>query len=92
MTISVINRSDINIAPIDITVLRSIDLGEFYLSGGRQSADDLKSWLSLTSMGSIMPKATGSMKAKVSGVSDGKDDSFKSGRGVAVCRPYPPWR
>lgn len=79
MTVAIINRSDINVAPIDITVLHSFDFGEFYLSGGRQSVDDLKSWLSLSSMGSIAPKATATMKAKVSGVTDGKDDSFKSG-------------
>lgn len=80
VTISIINRSDVNIAPQDITVLRSFEFGEFYFSSAKQGSDaDMKSWLSLLPMGTIAPKATGTMKAKVSGVTDGKDDSFKSG-------------
>jgi hypothetical protein len=78
VVISIINRSDINIAPQDITVLHSFEFGEFYFSSAKQSLDEPKSWLSLLPMGSIAPKATGTMRAKVSGVTDGKDDSFKS--------------
>ncbi len=79
VVISIINRSDINIAPQDITVLRSFEFGEFYFSSSKQSGDDPKPWLSLLPMGTIAPKATGIMRAKVSGVTDGKDDSFKTG-------------
>jgi archaellum component FlaF (FlaF/FlaG flagellin family) len=79
VVVSIINRGDINIAPQDITVLHSFEFGEFYLSGAKQSVDALKSWLSLLPMGTIAPKAAGTMKAKVSGVTDGKDDAFQSG-------------
>jgi archaellum component FlaF (FlaF/FlaG flagellin family) len=79
MTISIINRGDVNVVPQDITVLPSLEAGEFYLSSNRQSVDQLKSWLSLGSMGTIAPKASGSLKARVSGVTDGKDDAFQLG-------------
>jgi hypothetical protein len=79
VTISIINRSDVNIAPQDIIVFPSLDAGEFYFSNSRQSVDKLKSSLSLLPMGSIAPKGTGTMQVKISGATDGKDDSFALG-------------
>jgi hypothetical protein len=77
VTVSIINRSDANIAPQDIIVFPSVEAGEFYFSSARQSLDKLSSSLSLLPMGAIAPKAAGTMKARLSGVSDGKDDAFK---------------
>ena len=63
VTISIINRADINIAPQDITILPSFEAGEFYFSSARQSFDKLKSSLSLIPMGTIAPKGVGTTKA-----------------------------
>jgi hypothetical protein len=79
VTIVITNRSDINIAPLDITVEHSFEAGELYLSSAQQSGDLLKSSLSLARIGSIAPKAVGKLKAWVSGVTDGKADSFIPG-------------
>ncbi|WP_375791087.1 hypothetical protein ACE102_03095 [Bradyrhizobium sp. vgs-9] len=79
IAISILNRGDIMIVPQDIIVLPSFEWGEFYLSGPGQSLDLLRSTLSLRSMGTILPKAVGTVKGIVAGVTDGKDDSFKSG-------------
>jgi hypothetical protein len=78
ITISILNRGEIVIVPLDITVLPSFEWGEFYFSGPGQSLDGLKSTLSLGSMGTLLPKAAGKVQGIVAGVTDGKDDSFKS--------------
>jgi hypothetical protein len=79
LSISVINRGDINVTPLDITVNNSDEVGDLYLSSSRQRVDFLQPSLSLGSMGKLAPKATGKMTAQMSGVTDGKDDSFKPG-------------
>jgi len=72
ITISIINRADINVAPLDITVEHSFEIGDLYLSSAQQSLDLLKSSLSLSPMGTIAPKGVGKLNANVSGVTDGK--------------------
>src|SRR5260370_36487426 len=79
IAISIINRAGINIAPQDITVLPSFDAGDFYVSNAGQSPDDLKTTLSLISMGTIAPNGVGKMKTTLSGVTDGKNDPFIRG-------------
>src|ERR1700687_462574 len=82
VTISITNRSDINIAPLDIMVEHSFEVGDLYLSSAEQSLDLVKSSLSLFSMGTIAPKGVGKVKARVSGVTDGKDEKFAPGLGL----------
>jgi hypothetical protein len=65
VTISIINRADINIAPLDITVEHSFEIGDLYLSSAQQSIDLLKSALSLSPIGTIAPKGIGTLKARV---------------------------
>ena len=48
-TISIINRSDINIAPLDITVEHSFEIGELYLSSPQQSLDLFENVIELVS-------------------------------------------
>jgi hypothetical protein len=79
VTISVLNRTESNIVPLDITVLPSLEAGEFYFSSSEQSIDRLRSSLSLRRMGTIAPKAAGTMKARLSGVTDGKNDNLTPG-------------
>jgi hypothetical protein len=79
LTISIINREDINIAPLDLTVAHSFEIGDLYLSSAQQSIDLLKSSLSLSPIGTIGPKGVGTLKARASGVTDGKEDSFTPG-------------
>jgi len=79
VVISIINRADINIAPLDIKVDHSFGAGELYLSSAQQSADKLQSSLSLKSMGTIAPKGEGMIRATLSGVTDGKWDSLTPG-------------
>jgi hypothetical protein len=62
VTISIINRADTNIAPLDITVEHSFEIGNLYLSSGQQSLDLLKSSLSLSPIGTIAPKGVGQVK------------------------------
>jgi hypothetical protein len=57
VTIAITNRGDINIAPLDITVEHSPEIGDLYLSSAQQSVDRLKSSLSLLPIGTITPKA-----------------------------------
>ena len=78
-TLTILNRSEIQIAPQDITVLRDFDWGDFYLAGPGQSIDALKSTLSLRSMSTIPPNSTVTFKGVVAGVTDGKVDSYKTG-------------
>jgi hypothetical protein len=77
--ISILNRSDINIAPLDVTVVHSFEIGDLYLSSAQQSVNLLKSSLSLSRMGTIAPKGVGTLEARVSGVTDGKTNSFVPG-------------
>ncbi len=63
VVISIINRADINIAPLEITVEHSFEAGELYLSSAQQSMDKLLSSLSLQAMGTIAPKGIGTLKA-----------------------------
>ena len=79
VVISIINRADINIAPLDISIEHSFEAGDLYLSSAQQSIDKLQSSLSLRAMGTIAPKGIGSMKATLSGVTDGKWDSLTPG-------------
>lgn len=79
LTISIANRGDVNIVPLDITAEHSFEAGELYLSSAQQSVDSLKTALSLASMGTLAPKAVGSLKARLSGVTDGKDNRFVPG-------------
>lgn len=74
LTIYIFNRGDTNIVPQDITALHLLEEGELYLSSSQQSVDMLNVFLSLKSMGVIPPKGAGTMKATVSGVTDGKAD------------------
>jgi hypothetical protein len=79
VTISIINRAAINIAPLDITAEHSFEFGDLYLSSAQQNLDLLKSSLSLSPMGTIAPKDIGNLKVRASGVKDGKDDRFTPG-------------
>jgi hypothetical protein len=79
LTISVSNRGDINIIPLDITAEHSIEAGELYLSSKHQSAETLKTSMSLASMGTIAPKTIGVVKGRLFGTTDGKDNSFVPG-------------
>jgi hypothetical protein len=81
--ISVTNRSEINISPLDIVAEPSVEAGELYFANDRQSIDKLNSSLSLTSMGTIAPKGKGTMKATLSGVTDGKFEQFRAGLELA---------
>jgi hypothetical protein len=42
LTISIANRGDINLVPLDITAEHSFEAGELYISSAKQSADRLK--------------------------------------------------
>ena len=77
--ISIINRADVNIAPLDITVEHSFEAGDLYISSAQQSLDRLQSSLSLQAIGTIAPKGVGTMKATLGGVTDGKWDSLTPG-------------
>jgi hypothetical protein len=79
VTISIINRAEINILPQDVTAEPSLQAGEFYFSSAQQGIDKLKSSLSLLPMGTVVPKGVGTMKASLSGITDGKDDLFTPG-------------
>jgi hypothetical protein len=79
IVISIINRADISIAPLDIRVEHSFEAGDLYLSSAQQSIEKLQSSLDLKSMGTIKPKGIGTMKATLSGVTDGKWDSLTPG-------------
>jgi hypothetical protein len=79
LVISIINRADINIAPQGLTVEHSLEAGELYLSSAQQSLDNLRSSLSLQTMGTIAPKGTGTLKATLAGATDGKSDSLTPG-------------
>jgi hypothetical protein len=80
MTIWIANRGNVNITPLDITAEHSFEAGELYLSSAQQSADRLKTALSLAPMGTIAPKGVGTLKAHIFGATDGKDDRFVTGR------------
>lgn len=79
LIISIMNRAAINISPLDIRVEHSDVVGDLYLSSSQQSLDRLKSSLSLSSMGTIAPKGSVQLKGRLSGPTDGKDDSFTPG-------------
>ena len=79
VTVSIANRGDINIMPLDITAEHSFEAGELYLSSTQQSAERLKTSLSLVSMGTIAPKGIANLKARLFGATDGKDDRFVPG-------------
>jgi hypothetical protein len=79
LTIMIINRGDINITPLDIAVEHSFEIGDLYLSSAQQSVDTMKSKLNLSFIGTIAPKGVGTLKARVSGLTDGKDNSFTPG-------------
>lgn len=79
VTISILNRADVNISPLDIVVHPSIEAGELYFSNDRQSIDKLNSSLSLVPMGTIAPKGNGTIKATLSALTDGKAEQFRPG-------------
>ena len=79
VTIEIINRSDINIIPLDIVAEHSFEAGDLYLSNAQQSNDKLSSSLSLKSMGTIAPKGRAMTKATLAGVTDGKFEQFRPG-------------
>lgn len=79
MVISIINRADTNIAPLDVKVDHSFEAGDLYLSDAQQSVDKLLSSLNLQSMGTVPPKGKATVKATLSGVTDGKWDSLTPG-------------
>jgi hypothetical protein len=79
VTVSIINRADINITPLDVTVEHSFEAGSLYFSNEQQSVNRLSSSLSLTSMGVIPPKGKGIAKAILSGVTDRKFEQFHPG-------------
>jgi hypothetical protein len=74
--ISIANRADVDISPLDIVSENSVEAGTLYFSNARQSIDKLSSSLSLTSMGQIVPKGRSTAKAMLSGVTDGKFEQF----------------
>lgn len=79
VTVEIINRSDINIVPLDIVAEHSFEAGDLYLSNAQQSTDKLSSSLSLRSMGTIAPKGRATAKATLAGVTDGKFEQFRPG-------------
>lgn len=79
VTISITNRADVDISPLDIVSENSLEAGTLYFSNDRQSIDKLSSSLSLTSMGQIVPKGRSTAKATLSGVTDGKFEQFHPG-------------
>jgi len=79
LVISINNRADVNISPLELTVEHSFEAGDLYLSGPQQSVEKLRSSMSLQSMGTISPKGTSTMKATLSGVTDGKWDNLTPG-------------
>jgi hypothetical protein len=79
LVISIINRADINIAPLSLEVENSLEAGTLYLSSAQQSLDKLHTSLSLQTMGTIAPKGTGTVKATLAGATDGKSDSLTPG-------------
>jgi hypothetical protein len=79
LVISILNRADINIAPLSLTVEHSMEAGELHFSNAQQSLDKLKSSLNLEAMGTIAPRGTGTLKATLAGATDGKWDSLTPG-------------
>jgi hypothetical protein len=79
VTISITNRTDIDISPLDIVAENSVEAGSLYFANDRQSVDKLSSSLSLTSMGPIVPKGRSTAKATLSGVTDGRFEQFRPG-------------
>jgi hypothetical protein len=79
VTISITNRADVDISPLDIVAENSVEAGSLYFSNDRQSIDRLSSSLSLASMGPIVPKGRSTTKATLSGVTDGKLEQFRPG-------------
>jgi hypothetical protein len=79
LIISIANRSNVKIVPLDITVQHSFEAGELYLSSAQQSVNLLKTSMSLSRIGPIAPSALGTLKASVEGATDGKDDRFLPG-------------
>jgi hypothetical protein len=79
LVISIINRSDINIAPLSLTVENSLEAGTLYLSSAQQGLDKLRTSLSLQTMATIAPKGTGTLKATLAAATDGKSDNLTPG-------------
>lgn len=79
VTISITNRADIDISPLDIVAENSVEAGSLYFANDRQSIGKLSSSLSLTSMGPIVPKGRSTTEATLSGVTDGRFKQFRPG-------------
>lgn len=79
VTIGILNRAEIDIAPLDIVAERSLEAGSLYFASKEQSIDKLSSSLSLTSMGQIAPKGRSMTSATLSGVTDGQSEQFTPG-------------
>jgi hypothetical protein len=79
LVISIINRADINIAPLDIKVEHSFDSGDLYLSSAQQSLNKLQSSISLQAMGTIAPKGIGTTEATMSVATNGNSYRLKPG-------------
>ena len=79
LVISITNRADFNIAPLSLEVENSVEAGTLYLSSAQQGLDKLRTSLSLQTMGTIVPKGTGTIKATLAGATDGKSDSLTPG-------------
>lgn len=77
--VSIINRSNTNIIPLDIEAEHSFDAGTLYFSNDEQSIDQLRSILSLASMGTIAPSGTRTATATLSGITNGKFEQFQAG-------------
>jgi hypothetical protein len=77
LVISIINRADINIAPLDIKVERSFDSGDLYLSSAQQSLNKLQSSISLQAMGTIAPKGIDTTEATMSVATNGNSYRLK---------------
>ncbi|MEH2470618.1 hypothetical protein V1281_000140 [Nitrobacteraceae bacterium AZCC 2161] len=73
VVISIINRADINITPLYITVEHSFEAGDLYLSNTPQSLDLLRSSLNLKAMGTIAPKGTSTLKLSITHISGRSD-------------------
>jgi hypothetical protein len=79
VTISITNRADVDISPLDIVAENSVEAGSLYFSNDRQSIGRLSSSLSLASMSPIAPKGRSTTKATLSAATDGKSEQFHPG-------------
>ncbi|EKS28246.1 hypothetical protein [Afipia felis] len=76
ITVSISNRGVVNITPLDFTALHSFEAGSLYLGYDSKGIDKLSATISLSSLGTIPPGQTRTVKAILAGVTDGKYEQF----------------